>query len=349
MPQQFPPQEVLYNAFRFTAVFIVLIVLVIAASLFLSNMLTAPIEQLVKGAKIIGQGNLDYVISVDSEDEMKNLADTLNKTTKDIKGYIQQIAVETKEKEQIASELRIATDIQNDMLPKVFPDFSERDDLELASFIKPAKEVGGDLFDFFFLDDTQRKIALVIADVSGKGVPAALFMVISKILIRNNKNVPIDEILEIVNNLLSEDNKASMFVTTYFSVLDLETGEYTYTSAGHNPPLLYQKESGELSYLSVQKAPPLAVFPNRKFPFETITLQKGDTLLLYTDGVTEAFNSKSEMYGTERLLENVKLSIDKPVDKIIDELYRTVEEFEDAEPQSDDITMLCFRYFGRDD
>lgn len=278
---------------------------------------------------------------------MKDFNDSFNLTA-DTKEHIRRFAIQTKEKEQIISGLRIAANIQTDILPEISPPFSERDDLELSSLMLPAKEIGGDFYDFFFLDNTHRKIAFVIADVSGKGMPSALFMFISRALIKNNKNLPFEEILETVNNLLAEDNNLSMFVTTYFSVLDLETGEYTYTSAGHNPPVLYRKGSERFSYLILPKTPPLAIFPGRKFPSHQITLQKGDTLLLYTDGVTEAFNNQLEMYGTERLFENLKLSIDKPVNVIVDNLYSSVKGFAGKEPQSDDITMLCFRYFGRD-
>jgi sigma-B regulation protein RsbU (phosphoserine phosphatase) len=269
-----------------------------------------------------------------------------NKMTDDLKNHIENLSKVTAEKERINSDLRIATDIQADMLPKISPPYAGRDDLHLAAFMQPAKEVGGDFYDFFFLDNAQSKIALVIADVSGKGVPAALFMVITKVLIKNNKDLPPDKVLSMVNNLLCADNNSCMFVTTYYSVLDIATGKYSYANAAHNPTILYRALDKSVSFLDTPKAQPLAMFLNRKYALQELTLQKGDALLLYTDGITEAFNNRSEMYGTERLLENVANFAEEPAEAVVENLYRTVKNFAGEEPQSDDITMLFCRYLG---
>ncbi len=286
-------------------------------------------------------------LGLDGNEGVTPLANTISLLAKEIKEHFKKIPAHTKKKRDTSSDPSIENDILSYILPQVAPPFSDRDDLELSSFMMPAKEISGDFYDFFFTDNSQRKIAFVIADVAGKGEGAALFMLLSKWLIMENKHLPFDEILGKVNNLLAEDNKSSMFVTVFFSVLDLETGVYTYSSAGHNPPVLYRKEHGTFSHLPLPITPPLAVFPNRKFPTRAITLQQGDTLLLYTDGVTETFNKQLEMYGTNRLFENLRHSIDKPTDIIIENLYRSVRGFAEGAPPSDDITMLCFRYLGR--
>jgi len=334
--------------FVLSSCFIIIVVLII--SVFISQSVTRPIIRLTKGVIEVGKGNLDSKIDIQSKDEIGILADSFNKMTDDLKSHIENLSNVMAEKERINSDLRIATDIQADMLPKIFPPYSDRDDLHIAAFMQPAKEVGGDFYDFFFLDDSHTKIALVIADVSGKGVPAALFMVIAKILIKNNKDLPPQRVLEEVNNLLCADNNSSMFVTTYYSILDIPTGKYTFVSAGHNPPVLYRKNNNVVSYLSLPRTPPLAIFPNKKFVSQEITLEKGDALLLYTDGVTEAFNSRSEMYGTGRLLENIakltKEPVEQPAEKVVNGLYETIREFAGEEPQSDDITMLFCKYIG---
>jgi sigma-B regulation protein RsbU (phosphoserine phosphatase) len=230
------------------------------------------------------------------------------------------------------------------MLPKVLPPYSGRDDLQIADFMKAAREVGGDFYDFFFLDEEQTKIALVIADVSGKSVPAALFMVVAKTLIKSNMDLAPDEILRVVNNLLCVDNNSSMFVTMHYSVLQIASGTYCYASAGHNPVVIHRADSRTVSYLDVKPAPPLGVFPNRSYECHSLTLEPGDALLLYTDGVTEAFDRKSEMYGPDRLTDDLAALIDEPAQDVVNGIYHAVENFADGEPQSDDITMLFCRY-----
>jgi len=335
-------------SFGFIILLFGIIITVLIVSIFVSNSFTRPIVELTKGVISVGNGELDKKLSIQTKDEIGVLAECFNKMTDDLKDYINNLSKITAEKERIGAELSIATEIQADMLPKIFPPFSNRDDIHIAPMMQPAKEVGGDFFDFFFLDEEQSKIALVIADVSGKGVPAALFMVIAKIIIKNNKDLPADQILSAVNNVLCADNNSSMFVTAFYSVLDLKTGEYAYSSAGHNPPILYRAFDNTAAYLSLPKTPPLALFPNKKFPAQTEILKKGDVILLYTDGVTEAFNTESKMYGSERLLQNMLKLSGNDVENIVIELNNTIKDFAGSEPQSDDITMVCFRFFGRD-
>jgi sigma-B regulation protein RsbU (phosphoserine phosphatase) len=332
--------------FNFFVLLFIIILVVAAVSFLVSRSITRPVMKLAAGVKEVATGNFDSKIDINTKDEIGMLAECFNNMTDDLKNYIENLTAVTAEKERIGAELSVATEIQADMLPKIFPPFSNRDDVHIAPIMQPAKEVGGDFYDFFFLDDEHTKLALVIADVSGKGVPAALFMVIAKVLIKNNKDMPVDQLLYTVNNLLGADNNATMFVTTYYSVLDLTTGEYTYASAGHEPPILCRAGDKSVEYLTLPVAPPLALFPNKKYSAQTVTLNKGDMVLLYTDGVTEAFNAASEMYGKERLMQNLSGFYEKTVDDTVSDLYRTIKDFTGNEPQSDDITMLCCRFFG---
>jgi len=322
----------------------IMIISVIIISIWVSKSITTPILKLTNGVKELATGNFNSKIDISSNDEIGILAECYNKMTDDLKKYIENLTEITAEKERIGAELSVATEIQADMLPKIFPPFSGRDDIHIAPMIQPAKEVGGDFYDFFFIDKEQTKLALVIADVSGKGVPAALFMVIAKVLIKNNNDLPPDQVLYTVNNLLCHDNNSNMFVTTFYSVIDLNTGEFTYANAGHNPPLLYTEKDKKAEYLILPKSPPLAVFPNKKYTSQSLTLSKGDTLLLFTDGVTEAFNPSSEMYGIDRLLHNTSHLWNLPVNDIVVEIYNSIKEFADIEPQSDDITILCCKF-----
>ena len=329
---------------RYALLMVVALAVVVAASIWIARRITKPLTKLAAGVAEVGRGNLNAKIDIATKDEIGALADSFNTMTEDLKMHIANLSSVTAEKERINADLRIATDVQADMLPKVLPPYSGRDDLQLADFMKAAREVGGDFYDFFFLDEEQTKIALVIADVSGKSVPAALFMVVAKTLIKSNRDLAPDEILKVVNNLLCLDNNSSMFVTMHYSVLEIASGTYCYASAGHNPVVIHRASSRTVSYLDVKPAPPLGVFPNRSYECHSLTLEPGDALLLYTDGVTEAFNRKSEMYGSARLADDLAALIDGPAQDAVDGIYRAVENFADGEPQSDDITMLFCRY-----
>jgi phosphoserine phosphatase RsbU/P len=329
---------------RYALLMVVALAVAVAVAIGIAKKITRPLTKLAAGVADVGRGNLDAKIDIATKDEIGALADSFNTMTEDLKTHIANLSSITAEKERINADLRIATDVQADMLPKVLPPYSDRDDLQIAAFIKPAREVGGDFYDFFFLDDEQTKIALIIADVSGKSVPAALFMVVAKALIKNNRDLAPDEVLKVVNNLLCVDNNSSMFVTMYYSVLEIAPGTYCYASAGHNPIVIHRGNSRTVSYLDVKPAPPLGVLPSTSYECHSLTLEPGDALLLYTDGVTEAFNRKSEMYGPTRLTDDLAALIDEPAQDVVDGIYHAVENFADCEPQSDDITMLFCRY-----
>ena len=329
---------------RYALLMLVALAVLVAVSIGIARRITHPLTKLAAGVAQVGRGNLDAKIDIARKDEIGALADSFNTMTDDLKVHIANLASITAEKERINADLRIATDVQAAMLPLVIPPYSGRDDLQIAAFIKEAREVGGDFYDFFFLDDEQTKIALVIADVSGKSVPAALFMVVAKTLIKSNINLPPHEVLSVVNNLLCADNKSCMFVTLHYSVLEIASGTYSYASAGHNPAVIHRAGSRTASYLDVKPAPPLGVFPNISYECRSLTLAPSDALLLYTDGVTEAFNRQSEMYGSTRLTGDLAAWIDEPAPDVLAGMYHAVEDFANGEPQSDDITMLFCRY-----
>ncbi|MBO4336987.1 MAG: PP2C family protein-serine/threonine phosphatase, partial [Lachnospiraceae bacterium] len=239
-------------------------------------------------------------------DEIRSLAISFGDMTGRINDYIEKITTITAEKERIGAELNVATQIQADMLPRIFPPFPQYTEFELYATMDPAKEVGGDFYDFFMIDE--QRLGLVIADVSGKGIPAALFMVIAKTLIKDRAMTggyagP-GEVLESVNNQLCEGNDADMFVTAWFGILDVKTGEIDFASAGHEYPAFHRLGEGFV----VEKdkhGPPLATFEGIKMRDNHTQLQKGETLYLYTDGVTEATNGAFELFGEERMLESL--------------------------------------------
>jgi sigma-B regulation protein RsbU (phosphoserine phosphatase) len=313
----------------------------LSVALRLSRSLTDPIVRLCKGAEIIGAGELNHQLEVNSQDEIGVLAGTFNQMIRDIKTI-------NGEKERINGELTAAADIQNSMLPQIFPRFSARQELGLYAKMTPAKEVGGDFYDFFYMDEKGTQIACVIADVSGKGVPAALFMVIAKTLLKIHLLSCIDpaEAMETVNKLLCEDNPQGMFVTVFLCTLDLTTGKTTYANGGHNPPLL--SLSGEpYQFMKLERGVPLGMFRDSRYRYCEMNLQAGDKLYLYTDGVNEAMNNAQEQFGNDRLLEKANAYRDLPSAEFDEAIRREIGLFVQKAEQSDDITTLAITYKGK--
>ena len=252
-----------------------------------------------------------------------------------------QADISTK-KAAVESELQMGNSIQISMLPHDFPSTNS---VEIFASMNPAKEVGGDFYDFFFIDKTH--VGIVVADVSGKGVPAALFMVITKTIIKDQAQLGLapEDVFNKVNKSLSENDDEGMFVTGWFGILDLETGVMKYTNAGHNPPLV-SLGNGEFKFLrSPKRKLPLAAMDITNYYQETITLGKGDSIFLYTDGVTEACRKK-EFYGENRLLEYLNRNSKAEIRDILHGLKKDLDAYAAGEPQYDDITMLMLRYKG---
>lgn len=275
--------------------------------------------------------------------EVGDLARSYISMVEDIGGYVTNLQKVTAEKERINAELSLASSIQAHMLPCIFPAFPDRDEFDVYASMTPAKEVGGDFYDFFMVDDSH--MAVVMADVSGKGVPAALFMVIAKTLIKNyaQSGIKPEEVFTTVNRLLCDGNKAGLFVTAWLGVLELTTGKLTYVNAGHNPPLIKQN-GGEFTYLKSRVSFVLAGMETIKYRQNEITIAPGDRLFLYTDGVTEATNSSIELYGEERLSAFMNSHSGENAEEILHDLKADIYAFQGEAPQFDDITMLMLDY-----
>jgi len=314
--------------------------------LFLASKIVKPLGAMAKKiSKIKGD---DFSFEKDkifcTNDEVEVLADAFAALSVRTKKYIDQITTITAEKERIGAELDVATKIQADMLPTIFPPYPERPEFDIYASMNPAKEVGGDFYDFFFIDDDH--LALEIADVSGKGVPAALFMVIAKTLIKNRAmlgGTPA-EILYDVNNQLCENNEAELFVTVWLAIIDLKTGEGIASNAGHEHPAI-RHAGGKFELIEYKHSPAVAVMSGIKFEEHPFKLSPGDSVFVYTDGVTEATNKDKQLLGLDRMIDALNRSDSNPetmIDCVSDEITDFVAEAE----QFDDITMLGFSYRG---
>ncbi len=311
----------------------------------LKNSITTPIQILTRGAKELGSGNFEHNIDLKSEDELSVLAKSFNKMTGDLKTYMEKLTEETGKRMAIGAELNVATDIQNSMLPALFPAFPERYEIDLYAKMQPAKEVGGDFYDFFLIDSDH--LALTIADVSGKGIPAALFMVITKTLLKTQGLAGLSpkKILETVNNQLCENNNACMFVTNFFAILEISSGNLVYSNAGHNPIAIKRKNEG-YKYLESDVGFILAGMEDLEYTEATIQLKTGDSIVFYTDGVTEALNKELELYGEDRLIKTLDTVKTESARKIVNTIFEDIEVFANGADQADDITMLVLNYNG---
>lgn len=330
---------------RIAIIFALLLIIMVIAATGLSGRIINPILALGEGVRIVGDGNLEYSLSVRTGDEIEDLAKAFNKMTLDLKTYIKNLNETTAEKERIESELKIAHSIQNSMLPRIFPPFPDRKEFDIFASMEPAKEIGGDFYDFFFIDEN--KLCFVIADVSGKGVPAALFMVITKTLLKNQalQKMPVEEIMTSVNNMLCEDNDECMFVTAFLAILEVDTGRLTFSNAGHNPPLL-KRHGGEYEWVSAKKGFVLAGMENTRFQANELTIGKGDLLFLYTDGVTEAMDVEGKLFSDQRLKDTLNKLKNLEAKELAAGVRNEIKEHVKDAPQSDDITMMVIKYNG---
>lgn len=330
---------------RFGLIFAILLIVVVIIAVSLSGKMIKPILELSNGVKSVGNGNLDYVHSVNTGDEIEDLAIAFEKMTLDLKMYIKNLKETTAEKERIESELKIAHSIQNSMLPRIFPPFPTRREINIFASMEPAKDVGGDFYDFFFIDEN--KLCFVMADVSGKGVPAALFMVITKTLLKNQAllKMPVEEIMTTVNSMLCAENDECMFVTVFLAILEVDTGRLTFSNAGHNPPLLCRL-GRDYEWLEMKKGFVLAGMENMKFQASELTLDKGDTIFLYTDGVSEAMDIDGKLFSDPRLKDTLNKLKNLDGKDLTDGVRNEIKNHVKDAPQSDDITMLVLKYNG---
>jgi phosphoserine phosphatase RsbU/P len=308
--------------------------------------ITQPLSALAMATKEISEGKFDAPFPSSSAlDEVGTLSRAFSAMTVALREHIRRLVDATSARERIEGELRAAHDIQMSILPKMPPQ-SPSDKFELSAFLAPAKEVGGDFYDFFEIDTD--RLCLVVADVSGKGVPAALFMAVAKTLIkakaRSGRGAA--EILAEVNDEIARDNEQNMFVTVFCGVLDLNTGELTYANAGHNPPLLLSQGAAPI-FLPVNRQPALGVMDGVSYRDQKIILADGDRLLLYTDGVTEAANLEGDFYTEERLISEANRLTACDVRTAVEETVASVHAFANGAEQADDITVMLLEYRGR--
>ncbi len=289
-------------------------------------------------AEITG-GNLDVVVDVRSNEEFASLSDDINSTVVTLKHYIDEAAA------RIDEELRFARSIQHSALPAVFPPFPERKEFNIYARMDTAKEVGGDFYDFYFVGNN--KLAFLIADVSGKGIPAAMFMMTAKTLIKSfaESGKSVNETFTLTNNELCENNDAGMFVTAWMGIIDLNTGVIEYTNAGHNPPIVMHAD-GTFEYLKARHGFILAGMEDISYRKSEMQLQQGDKIYLYTDGVTEATDIHEALYGEDRLENVLKNNSGISVEEICGKIKADLDSFVGNAPQFDDITMLCLEYNG---
>ena len=324
---------------------IVSIAAALIAALFIRRNLVNPIRRVSNEATRFASENtegekLDRVSKIN---EISLLADSINKMESDMLRYIDNLTSATAERERLDAELSVAATIQSNSIPNVFPAFPDRDDFDIFASMTPAKEVGGDFYNFFITD--RDRLVFVIGDVSGKGVPAALFMMVTNILITDRAKMggTPAEILSYVNDNICEHNKTEMFVTLWLGILDLPTGRLTASSAGHDDALIC-RSGGEFERFKTVHGLMAGVMPGLKYKDNEIRLGKGDKLFIYTDGVTEASDSGNRLFSLERTVDALNESREGSPSGILENVRKRIDEFVGAAPQFDDLTMLCVEY-----
>ena len=332
-------------------ILILLVVFIVAAGMISAYSITGhiidPLNTITRRVASLGVRNRQFQMEnvYRTGDEIEVLAESFAKQSARTMLYIDQIKRVTAEKERIGAELDMASQIQASQLPRLFPAFPNRKEFSLYASMTPAKEVGGDFYDFFMID--QDHIGLVMADVSGKGVPAALLMMVARVLIKSglqNGKSPA-EALESVNNQLCESNDAGFFVTMWVAVLEISTGKGVAANAGHEHPVL-RRAGGSYELVIYRHSMPVATMEGIPFRQHEFRLNPGDSVFVYTDGVAEATNGANELYGTDRMLNALNSEPNAQPGQILANVMNDIHAFVDGAEQFDDITMLCFRYMG---
>jgi sigma-B regulation protein RsbU (phosphoserine phosphatase) len=358
----FPQDELTADVTRLNRFVIILgitgLFLLSIAVAFIARSFTRPLKTMARATEKIATGNLDIELPpVTSGDEVGKLSEAFRSMKESLKEYIQQLTETTASKERIESELKIAHEIQMSILPKRFPPFPDRKEFDIYAMIEPAREVGGDFYDFFFVDDEH--LCFVIGDVSDKGVPASLFMAVTKTLIKGKAVWDADpgRVLTKVNKDLSQGNEACMFVTIFIGFLNTKTGEVLYANGGHNLPLVIRSKdhfplregesvSNGAVYLGVSKDLVVGAVEDYVYQTDRMTLKPGDSIFIYTDGVTEAMNERRELFSEGRLKKHLIELQGKSVQEVISGMMAEIASFSHGVSQSDDITMMMIRFRG---
>jgi len=342
----FPEDELLANIRTMSvnmaamgAVGLLLMILVVGN---IARAMIRPLHRLAEATDQLAGGNFDAPLPpVRSLDEVGVLTRDFRAMTEALKAYIRDLTVTTAAKERIQSELNMATNIQASLLPRIFPAFPSHSEFDIYASMMPAKEVGGDFYDFFFIDES--RLCFLIADVSDKGVPAALYMMVAKTLLKTEgqRLGEPSRILESVNNILAADNESCMFATVFCAILDIVSGELRFANAGHNPPLLIVDDA--VSYMPVHPSLMLGAMAGVSYSTQCLQMKPGDTLFLYTDGVTEALNASAQLYGEARLLKILAGAAPGDLAAALERVRDDVARHAAGAPQSDDITMLVIK------
>lgn len=334
---------------RFTTItvlmILVIVLLVLVTQYVLTKNVNKPIQYLINIAQKIGNGDLNAIMDIKNPEEFAQLADAFNKMTTDIKEYVTNLNEITAQKNRIEMELSIARSIQASSLPTVFPPYPDRCEFDVYASMEAAKEVGGDFYDFFFVD--KDNFVFLIADVSGKGVPAALFMMQAKTLLRNiiKTGLPLDEAINKVNRKICKNNKYNYFITAFIVKVNLLNGNTSFVNAGHNPSLI-KRQGMDYSYLEIDNNIVLGAFNDFSYKKVEDKLSAGDKMFLYTDGVTEAMNSNQELYGEQKLRDILNINKDYELKDVVNAVKQDIKTYAGEEEQSDDITVITFKYNG---
>ena len=332
------------------SLFLLLLLLVYAAIyyLYINRSLVRPIRRLTGAAESMTEnleGNETYRSDIHTGDELETLSKSFEKMDEDLRRYIADNLRISAERQRMSAELDLAASIQSGQLPMTFPAFPDRPEFDIHASMTPAKTVGGDFYDFFMVDDDH--IALVMADVSGKGVPAALFMMIARILIKNRVQAGESPAQALVgaNRELNENNEAGLFVTVWLAVVELSTGRGLAVNAGHEHPAL-RRSDGRYELVEYKHNAPVGILKRSKFAERAFELHPGDSLFVYTDGVTEATNREEALFGTDRMLDALNRDPNAACADALRHVMDGIDAFVDGAEQFDDITMMCCRYFG---
>ncbi len=329
-------------------VLLLMLAFVVVYSFYVNRKIVRPILKLTDAAESMTanlEGNTAYVSDIHTGDELETLSKSFEKMDGDLRHYIEDNLRISAERQRLGAELDLAASIQSGQLPSTFPAFPDRSEFDIHASMTPAKTVGGDFYDFFLVGDDH--IALVMADVSGKGVPAALFMMISRILLKNHLQAGESpaQALTSVNRQLLENNAACLFVTVWVAVVELSTGRGVAANAGHEHPTL-RRSGGPYELVEYKHASPVGILKRAKFAEHEFELHPGDSLFVYTDGVAEATDRNNVLFGNDRMLAALNKEPDADCARVLDNMMADINAFVDGAEQFDDITMLCFRYFG---
>jgi sigma-B regulation protein RsbU (phosphoserine phosphatase) len=324
------------------------LLVVVLAALSVARAIAGPVVKLTAATARIADGDLSRRVDVDANNEIGRLAASFNRMAGQLAESIERLTATTAAKERIESELRVAHDIQMSILPKVFPPFPQRPEFDLHALIHPARDVGGDFYDFFLFGEDE--LYFVIGDVAGKGVPASLFMAVTLTLFRSSLVWGLDPaaLLGKLNQHLCADNDSSLFVTMFCGKLHVPTGEVIYSNGGHNAPYVLRCH-GSLEPLARVGGPALGLSDAARYQLGRLALQPQDVLVLYTDGVTEAMGPDHDFFLESRLEACVRMGPGETARQLVERVSRAVEEFTADAPRSDDITLMALRYCGSAD